>query len=111
MSFKTNTSDFIAKIDFLPTSKGGRKTFANSGYRPQIKFAFSKMMTTGEQIFIEQDFVEPGQSVTAKVKILSPDFYKNKLETGMSFQIMEGKQIIAKGELLKILNKDLIKTI
>jgi len=109
MSFITNSVDFMAKIDYISTNNGGRKSFAVSGYRPQIKFPFSEMMTTGEQSFIGQESVEPGQTVNANIKLLSPDFYKNKLEVGMSFKVVEGKQIVANGILIKIFNEDLLR--
>ena len=43
---------FIAILKYRTAEEGGRKTFANSGYRPAIKFPFSEMLTTGIQNFI-----------------------------------------------------------
>lgn len=41
--------------------------------------------------------------------ILSPQFFENKLEIGMEFEVGEGSRIVARGKLLEILNPDLIR--
>ncbi|MFI2743364.1 hypothetical protein ACG2LH_11540 [Zhouia sp. PK063] len=109
MSFKTQTPDFIAELKYRTTDEGGRQTPANSGYRPQVKFPFSKMTTSGQQTFIGQDSVKPGETVQAEIMILSPQFFENMLEIGMTFELREGSKIVATGKLIKILNEELIK--
>jgi hypothetical protein len=69
------TVDFIAELKYLPTEQGGRKTPANSGYRPQIKFDFSQQETSGQQTFIDKKTVYPGENVIAKIKMSSPNFF------------------------------------
>ena len=68
--------DFTAKLYYKRTEEGGRKTAAKSGYRPQIKFAFSEMQTSGQQVFIDKEIVYPGESVIAEITIISPHFLK-----------------------------------
>lgn len=109
MSFETQTPDFIAELKYLTADEGGRRTPASSGYRPHIKFPFSKMMTSGQQKFIGQDTVSPGETVQAKIMILSPQFFENMLEKGMAFEVGEGPRVVAIGKLIEILNTDLIK--
>ena len=110
MSFETQFPDFIAEIKYLSTDEGGRSTPIKSGYRPHIKFPFSKMMTSAQQKFINQDIVNPGETVNAEIMILSPNFFKHMLKVGMEFKVGEGSKIVANGKLIKILNSDLIKS-
>lgn len=63
--------DFIAELKYKTTEDGGRKTPAFSGYRPQVKFPFSEMQTSGQQKFIDKKSVNPGDTVNAEVSILS----------------------------------------
>ena len=109
MSFKTQTPDFIAELRYLTTEEGGRRTPANSGYRPHVKFPFSEMLTSGQQTFIGRDSVKPGETIKAEIMILSPHFFENMLEVGMEFEVGEGQHVVAIGKLLEILNKDLRK--
>jgi translation elongation factor EF-Tu-like GTPase len=60
--------DFIAVLTYLSAEEGGRKTPARSRYRPGIKFPFSSMQTSGQQIFIGTDIVYPGETVEAEIK-------------------------------------------
>lgn len=110
MSYETQTPDFVAELNYRTTEKGDRRTPANSGYRPHVKFPFSKMMTTGLQTFIGQGSVKPGQTVKSEIMILTPEFFENKLEIGMKFEVGEGSRVVAIGKLIEILNTDLIKS-
>jgi len=109
MSIKTQTPDFIAELRYLSPQEGGRKTPANSGYRPHVKFPFSEKMTSGIQKFIDKEFVNPGETVQAKITILSPQFFENMLEVGMEFEVGEGSSVVAFGKLIEILNLNLKK--
>ncbi len=100
-------TDFIAKLTYKSTNEGGRKTPAHSGYRPQIKFDFTEMQTSGQQTFIDRDIVFPGETVEAKVKILSPDYFAGTLTEGMEFEFREGEKTIGKGEIKYIVNDKL----
>lgn len=109
MSLLTKKTDFTAELRYLTAEEGGRSTRATSGYRPQVKFPFSEMMTSGHQTFIGQDFVDPGETINAEIRILSPQLFENKLETGMKFELREGPHIVAFGQIETIINKDLLK--
>lgn len=102
-------ADFIAELEYK--SEGGRTIPAVSGYRPQIKFGFDEMQTSGQQNFIDRKLVFPGDKVTAEVNILSIDYFANKLEKGMKFEFREGAKIIGIGEIKEILNTKLKKKI
>ena len=96
--------DFIAELTYFTSEQGGRETPASSGYRPQIKFDFTEKQTSGQQTFIDKEFVYPGEKVLAKVKVLSPDFFTDNLEEGMKFEFREGPTVIGIGEIKNIIN-------
>ena len=104
-----NKVDFIAELQYLKTEEGGRKTPAKSGYRPQVKFDFDEMQTSGQQTFINKELVNPGENVKAKIKILSPDHFANTLTEGIEFEFREGAKIIGKGKIEYIVNEKLEK--
>src|ERR1700752_4300693 len=99
--------DFIAKLKYFTPEQGGRKTPAWSGYRPQVKFSFSEMQTSGQQTFLDKEIVHPGETVTAEIAIIATEFFKNKLSVGQSFEFREGPHIIGTGEIIEIKNNDL----
>ena len=99
--------DFIAELRYLTTEQNGRKTFAKSGYRPQIKFNFSEQQTSGIQTFIDKEIVMPGENVLAKIKILSPNFFVNLLKEEMNFEFNEGSKLIGIGNIKNIINDKL----
>jgi translation elongation factor EF-Tu-like GTPase len=99
--------DFIAKLTYLTTEEGGRKTAANSGYRPQIKFDFDEMITSGIQTFIDKESVLPGETVNAKIKILAAEHFANQLNEGMEFEITEGPKTVGHGKIIQIINSNL----
>jgi len=102
-------ADFIAVLKYRTTEEGGRKTPAYSGYRPQVKFSFQKIQTSGQQTFINKKIVYPGEIVEAEIKIISVEIFKNCLEEGMNFEFREGDRIIGTGQIIKILNEKLRK--
>lgn len=96
--------DFIAELKYLTSEEGGRKTPASSGYRPQIKFPFSEMQTSGQQVFINKEEVYPGDSVKAQITIISDNYFAGKLYEGLNFEFLEGSRIIGTGVILEIIN-------
>jgi translation elongation factor EF-Tu-like GTPase len=102
-------ADFIALLKYRTTKEGGRSTPAASGYRPQIKFPFEEMQTSGQQTFIDKELVYPGETVKASIKIISVDLFASSLTEGMEFEFREGPIVIGTGKLLTILNPRLKK--
>lgn len=109
MSFETGKPDFTAILTYRTTEEGGRETPAFTGYRPQIKFEFSDMQTSGSQKFLNTDIVYPGQTVEAEITIVSPNICEGKLTEGTPFEFREGRTVIGTGVIKKILNPDLVK--
>jgi len=93
----------------LKTGQGGRKTPANSGYLPQVKFAFTEMQTSGQQTFINKETVYPGDKVDAKIKLLSTDHFAESLTEEMEFEFREGLTVIGTGKIKYIINDKLEK--
>lgn len=100
-------SHFIALLQYKSTEEGGRKTAASSGYRPHIKFSFDEYMTSGMQLFIDTEFVLPGESVSAEISILSVEYFEGKLYEGLEFDFREGTHIVGTGKISKILDSKL----
>ena len=107
--------DFVAILKYRTTEEGGRKTpvfkidSIYKCYGPQVKFYFSEKQTSGAQMFIDKEIVYPGDTVTAKIIMLSTEFFKNKLEIGMGFEFREGGKITGTGQITKIVNENLTK--
>lgn len=101
--------DFIAELKFKTTEEGGRKTPTQNGYRPHIKFEFDDFITSGKQIYLDNNVVFPGDIVRAEISILSTDYFKNKLSNGNKFTFFEGPNVIGTGSILEITNLDLLK--
>ena len=101
--------DFIAVLTYKTALQGGRKTPTYSGYRSQVKFDFEEMQTSGQQTFIDKEIVYPGETVEARIKIISVDYFTNCLTEGIDFEFREGDKIIGTGKIKKILNDNLKK--
>jgi translation elongation factor EF-Tu-like GTPase len=99
--------DFIARLTYRTTEEGGRKTLAFSGYRPAIQFGFSKMFTSGQQIFLDKEVVYPGEIVIAEIRIIATGYFKNTLDEGVKFIFCEGRTIIGTGRIIKLINEEL----
>ncbi|HRX93420.1 MAG TPA: hypothetical protein P5158_04855 [Chitinophagaceae bacterium] len=102
--------DFIADLKYLTNEEGGRKTpVFSTGYRPQIKFDFDEMQTSGQQTFLNKDTVYPGDTVAAAIRIISVEHFASTLTEGMTFEFREGSKIIGTGIITSILNNSLQK--
>ena len=102
-------ADFIATLEYRTTDQGGRKTPAMSGYRPQVKFDFAEMQTSGQQTFIDRELVFPGDTVDAEIEIIGVDYFENTLTVGMEFEFREASTVIGTGKIKHILNERLKK--
>lgn len=105
---KRTEIDFIARLKYK--SEGGRQRPAYSGYRPHIEFeGIPEMLTSGQQIFIDKEQVNPGDEVLAKITILSHEYMEGKLYQNQKFIFCEGSIEIGTGEIVEIVNKKLEK--
>ncbi|TCR10385.1 hypothetical protein EDF66_101199 [Sphingobacterium sp. JUb20] len=108
---KIKMIDFVAELTYRTLEEGGRSTPAFSKYRPQVKFDFDDMQTSGEQTFINKTVVYPGEEVKATLRIIGQEYFSGRLEDGMFFEFREGSRIIGTGKIVKIMNEKLRKTI
>jgi hypothetical protein len=100
-------ADFITTLTYLTKEQGGRQTPAYSGYRPQVKFNFSEMQTSGQQTFIDRKIVYPGDTIEAEISITSVEYFAGQLKDKMKFDFREGSRIIGTGQIKHIINEKL----
>jgi len=51
--------------------------------------------------------VEPGQSGRALLWLLQPELQRGAIFEGMEFTVQEGRRVVARGRVVKVLNEDL----
>lgn len=100
--------DVEAKIRFLTTAEGGRKTAVRSGYRPDhlIKADY---LTCGRHTYYDKEWVELGETVRGTIKFIDPESYPHTLSVGQKIAFQEGKKIVGYAEITHIYNKLLQK--
>jgi translation elongation factor EF-Tu-like GTPase len=99
--------DFTAMLKYYAIEQGGRTMPARSGYRPQLKFGFEEMQTSGQQVFLDKEVVYPGDTVKAEITMASPMIFRGRLVCGEAFEFREGDRIIGTGRIIEILNSEL----
>jgi elongation factor Tu len=93
----TPHTEFDAEVYVLTKDEGGRHTPFFKGYKPQ--FYFRTTDVTGEvELPADKEMVMPGDTVTFKVKLLSPI----AMEQGLRFAIREGGRTVGAGVVTKI---------
>ncbi|MEX6690017.1 hypothetical protein QTN47_21085 [Danxiaibacter flavus] len=65
------------------------------------------MQTSGQQTFNAQETVLLGDTVDAKIKIVSPDRFAGSLTEEMEFEFREGATVIGTGKIEYIINDKL----
>ena len=100
-------TDFIGKLYFLTTEEGGRSEITDEIYRPLFKLKDSLDLTSADQKFIGKDRVKPGDTIQSEMRIIWKDPYVGTLSEGAEFVLREGSQVVATGEILKVLNEKL----
>ncbi len=93
----TPHTEFDAEVYILSKDEGGRHTPFFKGYKPQ--FYFRTTDVTGEvELPADKEMVMPGDTVTFKVKLISPI----AMDTGVRFAIREGGRTVGAGVVTKI---------
>ena len=100
-------TDFIGKLYFLTTEEGGRSEITDEIYRPLFKLKDGLDLTSADQKFIGKDRVKPGDTIQSEMRIIWKDPYIGGLSKGAEFVLREGSQVVATGEILKVLNEKL----
>jgi translation elongation factor EF-Tu-like GTPase len=91
-----------ATITFLRTEEGGRRTPASSGYRPQ--FYYEGENWDAIHYYPGMDQVYPGDTVTVHLGFLSPEYHRGRIQQGTRFEIREGRRVVGRGVVTKLLN-------
>lgn len=94
--------DIEVVMTFLRTEDGGRRSPAFTGYRPQFYYQSEDWDAIHTYIGFER--VNPGDTVTAQLRFLSPQNHVGRLCVGTEFHIREGKRTVATGHVTKILH-------
>lgn len=100
-------TDFIGKLYFLTTEEGGRSEITDEIYRPLFKLKDGLDLTSADQKFIGKDRVKPGDTIQSEIRIIWKEPYVRNLSEGAEFVLREGSQVVATGEILKVLNERL----
>lgn len=94
----TPHTEFDSEVYILTKEEGGRHTPFFKGYKPQ--FYFRTTDVTGEvELPADKEMVMPGDTITFKVKLLSPI----AMEQGLRFAIREGGRTVGAGVVTKII--------
>lgn len=103
--------DAIVKLDFLSTAQGGRKRHTHSGYRPDMMLREDLYETIPFQTnvglyFIDKCFVYPNDTVYAELKTVcnypKVKGWVSEWKLNQEFFLLEGRKIIAHGEIVKL---------
>lgn len=90
-----------AELTFLPTVEGGRESPVFSGYRGQLHYDDHDW--DAEYAFIDRELIQPGETATAQLWLMSPEAHRGRLVPGKSFQIREGRRLVGSGVVTKVL--------
>ncbi|MCR4306875.1 MAG: elongation factor Tu, partial [Candidatus Yonathbacteria bacterium] len=94
----TPHTEFTAEVYILTKDEGGRHTPFFSGYKPQ--FYIRTTDVTGDVTLAEgTEMVMPGDTVTFKVKLVSPI----ALEDQQRFAVREGGKTVGAGVVTKVI--------
>jgi elongation factor Tu len=93
----TPHTEFDAEVYILTKEEGGRHTPFFKGYKPQ--FYFRTTDVTGEvELPADKEMVMPGDTITFKVKLMSPI----AMDQGLRFAIREGGRTVGAGVVTKV---------
>ena len=68
-----------------------------------------EMLTSGQQVFVDNEIVNPGDKVIAKITIFSHEYMEGKLYQNQQFIFCEGSVEIGTVKIVEIVNKKLEK--
>lgn len=95
--------DCEAVVTFLSTEEGGRQGPARSGYRPHHRVR-DDYLTTGIHQYIDQEWVQPGESARAYITFITPEAYPRCLWIGRVLYVQEGSKVVASARIVRVFN-------
>ena len=105
--FKLQKPELEAEIYYLSPEEGGRKNGILSGYRGQ--FFYDENDYDAAQELINKDICNAGETVKVYLQTLSPNLHIGKFFVDKYFEIREGRRIVGKGKITKIIRADFEK--
>jgi elongation factor Tu len=91
-----------AEVYFLRTDEGGRQGFVLSGYRGQ--FFYDGDDWDADYWFGDREMVQPGDTVEALVRFMSPEQHRGRIQVETRFEIREGRRTVARGHVLELVD-------
>lgn len=103
-----NLEDIEAKIRFLTTNEGGRKSNIPNGYRADHLIK-KNYLTTGRHMYYNNEWALLGIPLLGTIKFIDPDSYPYTLSIGQLLPIQEGPKIVGYAKITNIFNQRLRK--
>ena len=101
--------DLEAEISLLASEQGGRAGPAKSGYRPNHDFGIEGTLNDAAHEYLGQEWLAPGETAIAHIYLLSPQYQAGRLHQGFKFTVQEGRKIVGRGVVTKVLNAALLR--
>jgi translation elongation factor EF-Tu-like GTPase len=99
--------DIEGEFYIFAAAQSGRRTPAYSGYRPQHKI-HDNYQTSGQHEYLNATQVAPGETVSTKIWLLTPDVYPNSLWVGRKIGVFEGARQVGTFTVSRIVNDVLL---
>jgi len=103
LSRQMKNPDLIIRVKVLTEDEGGRKTPFFNGYRGQFYYNNSDWDATYD--IIEKSEAKPGEEVELELITAGREIHFGKFEIGKEVKIREGSKVVAKGNVIRVLNK------
>ena len=95
----TPHAKFKGEVYILTKEEGGRKTYFQSGYRPQFYFRTTDV-TCSISLPDGAEFCQPGEHITLEIELI----YPIAMDQGLDFAIREGGRTVGAGVVSEILD-------
>ena len=95
---------FIALVEFLGPDKGGRNTYPESGYHPQIDTG-SEFTSCAIESMNEETVFAFDTPHRVALRLLFPDLYRDRFSVGSKVQFYEGSHLVGTGTIFEICSR------
>lgn len=99
------TPHLSAEVHFLPAVEGGRSSPVYSGYRGQFHHKCGYDIADVEWYIIDVECLAPGETGSCHIWFVNPDVHLPLIELGDTFEIREGKRVVASGRILSFVRE------
>ena len=102
MNFFLRQFHVRARLYFLRADEGGRQRFVVNGYRGLL--VYDGESWDADYWFGARDLVEPGETVEAAVRFMSPERHAGRIQVDTRVEIREGRRIVARGQVIELVD-------